>query len=521
MKTRKLLWLFATIGTLAAGCKKSNETPTPAPEPDPEPVQPTAAFSFNFKDVTSEGATIEVTPADNSEYYTWDVMTSEDYKQHYTSTDELITEHVSYIQSQLEKYQSEVDPNGTLLDLLNIGFDSQRLTSLTPETEYTVFAFGMNEDGTPVKNAAVSTFTTPKFELADKCTFTIKAGTMSQLHFSFTVTPTDNNTRYYVGLADIEDLKQYSPEDIASGMISQANVAEVDWANTDLLISGEHTLDTFDDLGISDLEADTEYSIIVFGVSTLGERTTAVAHAEFRTAKVPTSSMTFDINVVETYADGALIRIIPSVKDEDYMAGCVQRTEYDKFKKEDGTYDDGAFMEYLIENGNLTLYSGDTELNKKGNLLTEKKYICFAFGYLGGATTGLFIKDFETGKHEASGEAAVEITKLTVKTPSSNPAADGDLYAYLKPNEKAEHWYSAFFRAKDGVAIDYYDDPMTDSEIISALAGGAGNTDKESISRAVKFGNEYIIYAFAKDAAGNIGKLTKQVVIPTESMVEK
>lgn len=519
MKTRKLLWLFATIGTLAAGCGKNNETPTPEPEPEPE--QPAAAFSFNFKDVTSEGATIEVTPADNSGYYTWDAMTTENFRQQYANTDELISEHVSYLQTQLERYQSEVDPNGTLLDLLNIGFDSQRLTSLTPETEYTVFAFGMNEDGTPVKNAAVSTFTTTKFELADKCTFTIKAGTMSQLHFSFTVTPTDNSTRYYVGLADIEDLKQASPEEIAAGMISQANVAEVDWANTDLLISGEHTMDTFDDLGISDLEPDTEYSIIVFGVSTLGERTTEVAHAEFTTAKVPVSSMTFDINVVETYADGALIKIIPSVKDEDYMAGCVQRTEYDKFRKEDGSYDDAAFMTYLIENGNLTLYSGDLELNKKGNLLTEKDYICFAFGYLGGATTGLYIKDFKTGTHEASGEAAVEITKITVKTPSSNPMADGDLYAYLKPNDKAEHWYAAFFRSKDGVAIDYFDNPMTDSEIISGLADGAGNTDQESVSKAVAFGNEYIIYAFAKDADGNIGKLTKQVVIPTESMVEK
>lgn len=524
MKTRRLLWMFAAMaGAIVAGCKDNTAPEQPAPEPEPTP-EPEAAYRFDFKDITSSGATIEVTPVDNSSYYTWDVMTSENFKNSYgTSTDALIIEHVAYLQEQLAKYQSEVDPNGTLLDLLSIGFNSQRLTTLEPETGYTVFAFGMKEDGTPVENAVVGTFTTAKFEVADKCTFDITAGEMSQLSFSFTVTPSDNSTKYYVGLADSEDLKQTTAEDIAQAMIQQANVAEVDWATTDLLISGTHTLDTYKDLDISDLEPDTEYSVIVFGVSTLGERTTVVAHKEFTTAKVPVSSMTFDFDVVETYADGALIKIVPSVKDETYMAGCIQRAEYENYKKSDGTYDDAAFMEYLITNGNLVLNEGDMELNRKGALLTERKYICFAFGYQGGATTKLFIKDFETGTHDTSGEAAVEITKITVTSPSElNASADGDIHVYLKANDKAAHWYAAFFRAnEDGVAIDYNDAPMTDSEILSGITGGAGNTDKDVISRAVAFGNRYIVYAVAKDADGNMGKVVKQVVVPTADMVGK
>ena len=118
----------------------------------------------------------------------------------------LVREHVAYIKEQLSNYQAEVDPNGSLLDLLSIGFDSQRLSSLKPETEYTVFAFGMNADGTPVENVVTGTFTTKKFEVVDKCTFDITAGEVSQLSFSFTVTPSDNSTKYYVGLVDTEDL---------------------------------------------------------------------------------------------------------------------------------------------------------------------------------------------------------------------------------------------------------------------------------------------------------------------------
>lgn len=519
MKTRKFLWLLATIGAIASGCNGNNDPEQPE-QPETPDEQPD--FTFNFKDVTSSGATIEVTPLDNSTYYTWDMMTTENFKKQYKDNDELIDEHVSYLWTQLEKYQQEVDANGTLTDLLNIGFDSQRINGLEAGTEYTAFAFSVDSDGTPAKNVIVATFTTKAFEVSDKCTFDITAGEISQLSFSFTVTPSDNATKYYVGLADGEDLKQSTPEDIALGMIRLGNTAEVDWASTDLLISGKHTLDTYKDLGISDLEPDTEYSVLVFGVSSLGERTTAVAHKEFTTAKIPVSSMTFDINVEETYADGALIKITPSVKDEDYMAGCIQRAEYDKYKKEDGSYDDAAFMEYLITNGNLTLYDGDQELDKKGHLLAEKKYICFAFGYKGGATTRLFIKDFETKAHETAGEAAAEITKITVTTPSAlSNYADGDICAYITPNEKAEHWYAAIFRAKDGVAIDYFDDPMTDSEIIGGLTGTTDNLDLKTVSRAVKFGNEYIVYALAKDSAGNVGKITKQVIIPTADMVGK
>ena len=64
----------------------------------------------------------------------------------------------------------------------------------------------MNADGTPVENVVTGTFTTKKFEVVDKCTFDITAGEVSQLSFSFTVTPSDNSTKYYVGLVDTEDL---------------------------------------------------------------------------------------------------------------------------------------------------------------------------------------------------------------------------------------------------------------------------------------------------------------------------
>ena len=521
MKTFKFLRLLTALSMMAAvSCKESNNDPdAPAPEPEPTPTVE-ADFKIEFKDVTSTGATIEVTPVDNSEYYAWDMMPKAEFDKKYKSDDDLVSEHMDYLYRMLAEYQATVDASGTLINILARGTESQRIKSLSAETEYIAFAFTVSPEGTPEKNVVKATVKTKAFAVTDKCTFNIAFSDVSQLAFSFNVTPSDNSTKYYIGLADGAVLSQQTPEEVASAFIKQAEVAEVDWANTDALRSGAVTLNTYSDMGISDLEPETEYSIVVFGVSPLGERTTEVFHKEVTTAKVPKSNMTFEINVVETTADGVKIDIIPSVKNETFMAGCVQKTDYDKFKKEDGSYDDNAFMEYLITNGNLTLFEGDTRLDRTGKLLTDRDYICFVFGYVGGVTTPLSVVEFRTAQPETSGEASVEITKVEVTSPSKlSSFADGDICMYMKPNDKAAHWYAGYFKSENGVVEDF-----SDAEIIAGLTDHATSTilwDAESISRAVAFGNEYTLFVIAADADGKLGKLVKKTIIPTADMVGK
>lgn len=465
-----------------------------------------AAFAFTLRDITSTGATIGVLPVDKGAFYTWDVMPRTEFDRLYPDNAKLVEEHLDYLSRQLEAYRNTVDANATLVDILQRNDDTQRINVLHPATEYVVFAFGVSEQGAATTDPVRYIFPTPEFKIADPCTFQIAFSGVEQLQFAFSVTPSDNSTRYYIGLSDAAVLDESSPEQVATDFIRRAEVAEIDWSAHDALRTGVVTLHTLDDMEISDLKPDTDYSAVVFGVSSLGERTTAVSHAKIRTAAVPHSSVTFKIEVVETSVQGAILKITPSDATETYMAGTIRKEVYREFT------DDRAFMEYVIEQGNIVLLDGPQTLDRTGALLTDKEYICFAFGYIGGITTGLTFAEFSTRAPETTGKAKVDM-KIAAKPHSSYDVA---LYAYLTPNEYAEHWYAGAFNSVDGVIqVPFSGEVLTDAEVINALTTNESSYDwdKEYTACGADFGKEYTFCVIARDKDGKLGPLVRKSVV--------
>ena len=472
-----------------------------------------ASFAFALSDITSSGATIEVLPVDKNAYYTWDVMPRTEFDKQYADDAALVEEHLAYLSRKLEEYRNTVDAGATLVDILQRNDDRQRINVLDPDTEYILFAFGVDERGEATTDPARHTFSTAAFKVVDPCTFGIAFARVEQLQFGFTVTPSDNATHYYIGLSDAALLDDSSPEQVATDFIRRAEIAGIDWNAHDALRSGNVTLHTFDDLEIGDLKPDTEYSIVVFGVSTLGERTTAVAHAEVRTAAVPDSDMTFVIDVLETSVEGAIIEVTPSNNRETYMAGTIRKELYTAFA------DDRTFMEYVVEQGNVVLLDGPQKLDRTGALLTDTEYICFAFGYIGGITTPLTYAEFSTRAPETTGKAKVEI-EIVAKT---HPSYDVALYAYLTPNEYAEHWYAGAFYSEGGVIqVPFSGEVLTDAEVIQSLTTNENDNywDTEYAACGATFGKEYTFCAIARDKEGKLGPLVKKTVVAEAGMLE-
>lgn len=402
--------------------------------------------------------------------------------------------------------------NASLIDILCRNSDSQRITSLEPDTEYVVFAFGVNEHGESTTRPCKYIFRTGKFAVSDPCTFSITFPEVEQLQFTFTITPDDNTTRYYAGLTETETLDASSADQVAAQFIRQAEIAEIDWNAHDALYSGTITRNTYGDLGISDLEPDTEYSIVVFGVSPLGERTTEVSHESIRTASVPHSGMTFEFDVTETSLEGAVIDIIPSIKTETYMAGTIRKEIFDGFT------DETSFMENLIGQGNIVLLEGDQTLDRTGKLLTDTEYICFAFGYIGGITTDLYKVEFLTREPETSGKAEVAI-EFEYKTHATYDMA---IYANLTPNKETAHWYAGAFNSVDGVIqVPFSGETLSDAEIIVSLTTNesAFYWDSPYAACGAYFGREYTFCVIACDDDGKFGPLVKKTVIAEESLL--
>lgn len=502
--------LLPLCACLAVSCNdkpEPNPTPENPDEPDVPPVVVEADFKFTAESVTSNSAVIVVEPKSPGDYYTWDIVESEVFDKTYADDEMLIAEHQNYLNRQLEIYRAEVDASGTLVDLLSRGPEKQRIGGLKPATKYTVFAFGMDETGRSTTEPVKFIFETEAFGIADQCSFGIEFSDIEQLRFTFTVTPSDNSTRYYIGVADGDMLKSSSPEQLADDFISRAEIAGIEWSSTNALRTGAVTLDTERNLEIYNIEPATEYSIIVFGVSNQGERTTAVFHSEVTTLAVPESDMTILLEVLETSVEGAKIKITPSA-DETYMAGCIRREDFEKYT------DEREFMEYVVEVGNIELYSGAQILDKTGRLLTDKEYVCFAFGYIGGITTGLFTAEFKTEVPKTESQALVAMSEPYGK---ANSSCDVGVYVDLTPNEYADKWYAGVFYTENGEV-----DGLGDAQIITQLTTYESwyywNT--EYAAGKGYFGKEMTFFAIARDKDGNLGPLVKKTVVPTADLLK-
>ena len=473
-------------------------------------------FSVTYRDVTSTGATFVISPSDQNVYYTWLVLEKDLFASHYGSdTGRLLEEQTAALLADLEELRKQ-DPYASLVDMLDRNDLTRRDNTFTPATEYLVFVYGVNEtSGAPMLPPTQTPFSTKAFEVADPCTFEVLFSNVRQTDMDLTIRPSDDATGYYYGLCETAELRASSPEALALQMIRQAEIAGIDWSLHDTLDKGELTVNTADDLEIYDLEPGVEYSVLVFGVSALGERPTVVAHAERRMAEVPPCAMAFEITLLEQYTTGAKLRITPSVDNETYIAGCVQTVNYQAFAT------DEEFMERILSDGNYILLEGEEVLDRSQSLLTGKDYICFAFGYIGGITTPLTF-DFQTGTVVTDGTARVEIERIEILDGTAAGYAGRALvYAHFTCSDNTVHWYCRWAKSTDGV-LDY---DVTDQDLVNWLAKGEEEStnyvDRLDPGTVLDWGGETFICAVAVDEQGKIGPLMKYRIVADRSAMKE
>lgn len=474
------------------------------------------SFEFNLRQMTSTGVTIDVLPSDKTIYYTWNILDKAVADEKY-SDDEVLTAYaLELVNEDLEYYRNYVDQNGSLADVLSYADDLIRINTLNPATDYQIFAFGIDEKaGTVISAVTRSDFTTPEFKIQDECKFTITFDVVLQTEMTFTIVPDNPLTRYYVGICPTEMIDEKGADAIALEFIRQADVAGIDWAAHSSLHSGELTANTFEDMNITDMTPGVAYSVVVFGVSDLGERTTEVSYASQTLPVVVPSDMTFEITLVEQTESGAILNIVPSAKDEPYIAGVMKYEQYSEYIGKDE-----EFMNYVVEYGGMGVYEGDQRMDRSTALISDTDYVCFAFGYAGGITTPLTIFEFKTGKPDTGGGASVEITETKI-IDGAEVGYDGmaAVYVYMSPNSEAAHWYAQALLSENGVPTDAFGNTFTDTEIVNLLTNPNNDSryvDSEYVATPIDWGTEITFCIIAEDSEGNLGQLIKHTVTPQQ-----
>lgn len=486
----------------------------------PSSLYPDAVYDIKVTDCSTSTIEYNVTPSEKELPYYLGIISRIEYDERFADDDELAMGKIAETQSLID-YWAAQGLSFTFEDFTRTGYVETHDEDLIPDTEYYIYAFGLNEDGlmlTPVSK--VSQRTKP-VEITDDCEFEITFSDVRPTDFDVTIVPTNDDTRYFVQVAESGILEGYTTDEIAAMLINMANQSGINWTASTMVMSGERTLDSYNDLNYAPFKADTEYSVFVFGVTDRGERTTEVAYGTCRTARPEQSDMTFTIQVTDIRPSSAHVTCIPSVQDEFFYCDVLTYEEYAACGS------DGEFMDYALEQGDLTgsfkLNQGTYDWDISGNYLRpETKYIVFAFGYEGAVTTPLSYEVFTTEKRVFS-DASVRIT-YTVKDGNEiyrqNP---GMYYMYenqaavifnIEPLGDTESWYFSGF----GNSMSYLLALDTEELLYTIQSNGRSNKDKTEVMYAASWGSTLCGAGYGLDSDNREGEpVLVEVRIPASS----
>lgn len=223
------------------------------------------------------------------------------------------------------------------------------------------------------------------------------------------VKPSKATTRYFATVKATDEVKNMTPAQVADAEIAFQNgfTPPVDWSTDPRVFTGDQTLHSRRNLGVTIIKPETDYTVYVFGVSAEGVRTTEVATATTRTTAVVPSSMTLEVKDVKPGSEtdpndlfgGKLYYfqygVKPSIDTEYYYTGIVKKSTYETFA------DDEAFMKDVVgQAGELIMMNCFMGENNAGLSRHPRRsrvrpsirvrpsppgeqYYIFAFGYLG------------------------------------------------------------------------------------------------------------------------------------------
>ena len=139
------------IVSLFSSCNKKKD----------EPQDTKKYFTIEVSNVQAISATVTITPADMDMTYLYGVVPTADYNE-----DSITSRYnKAFFDDIIEYYEWLYEEDLNYSDIFYIGKDQKNVDDLTPQTDYTVFAIGIDtvsfKPSTPVVTV---TFRTPKFE---------------------------------------------------------------------------------------------------------------------------------------------------------------------------------------------------------------------------------------------------------------------------------------------------------------------------------------------------------------------
>ena len=390
-------------------------------------------FNLTVEDEGQTTATLKGNPDEKFTYYYLGYTSKTEYEDSFKGDDQQV------IDNALGSIRMGIGNDGSKLpDVASVrmGEGSLEVEGLLPDTEYYALAFGIDNSVSACTKLTKTPFKTDAVAITDDCKFEVSVLDVNSILMNIAVKPSKATTRYFATVKATDEVKNMTPAQVADAEIAFQNgfTPPVDWSTDPRVFTGDQTLHSRRNLGVTIIKPETDYTVYVFGVSAEGVRTTEVATATTRTTAVVPSSMTLEVKDVKPGSEtdpndffgGKLYYfqygVKPSIDTEYYYTGIVKKSTYETFA------DDEAFMKDVVgqagelimmncfmgeNNAGLvstpTPFKGSAEYSGTAIAAGEQYYI-FAFGYMGAPTTALFKVDATAAGDGGSGGSNVTVS---------------------------------------------------------------------------------------------------------------
>ena len=382
---RRISYLLSLVIALAFVCCEN-----PAPE---VPDEPLADFVLEVSDVTSTSCHFSVKPSDKDMSYVVMLVEKSEFDAY--------ENEYAYQDNDLEWFNTKALEEGKSLkewleDFLNKGDFEADEAGLMPESEYYLYAYGLNYEGYFTTGVTKVVFSTPEI-VRKEMSFEIDVTDIGMTEAKVSVKASEKNGMFFMNVFSMRQYQEWGGDDTAFANHAAALVdyyatmgRTLEEIVTNLSSVGEDAM-VFDGL-----TADTEYMAYAVGIDENFFLNTGPAIVKFTTARAVQSENTFTIDITGTTFCSVQGTVAPSNEDP-FVCAIQPKSQLDLYGSDEevmyelvATYEKwGALADVL--------YAGETvDLEEISSLSPETEYAVICFGWDGAPTTPLTRAEFKT-----------------------------------------------------------------------------------------------------------------------------
>ncbi len=350
----------------------------------------TGTLTIEVKDITSTDATVVITPSSDDLNYYWGLSTKADFEAK-GGADKAVDNRIKIWENTAKYYDDGTTWQEAMSWDLKSGVVNEPITErfdpLTPDTDYVVYAFGMDAQGELTAPLNIKEFTnkvpayTLSVELKDK----------QAVDATIVITPSSDEMTYYWGMSSKNKFESEGGADKAV-----ENRIQI-WKNT---ASSWDDGTTWQEVMSWDLKSgvvdeklserfelfpDNDYVIYAFGIDAQGELTAPVTTLDYSTIAAIPSDNTFTLSIVSVQPDNTQrmnvkAKITPT-NDDKYTVRLVEKKYLEKYDLTSGSGSEKDFindyMLYYLNDSNI--YSGEQTVTFTGQT-PDSDYCLFVIG---------------------------------------------------------------------------------------------------------------------------------------------